>query len=94
MRWFALPVGLVILLFTLLDVFRTLVMPRAARGRTRLARLLFRPMWRPWRWVGVRAKTTAGRERKNVICTPSCDSGGPATPVTYHHSVRNAGWLP
>ena len=30
MRWVALPAGIVILLWTLLDVFRTLVMPRAA----------------------------------------------------------------
>jgi hypothetical protein len=42
MRWVALPVGMVILLWTLLDVIRTLVMPRAARGRIRLSRILFR----------------------------------------------------
>jgi hypothetical protein len=63
MRWIALPAGIVILLWTLLDVFRTLVMPRAARGRFRLSRILFRPMWRPWRWVGVRRKTIQARER-------------------------------
>jgi hypothetical protein len=63
MRWVALPAGIVILLWTLLDVFRTLVMPRAARGRSRLSRVLFRPLWRPWRWIGVRRKTTQARER-------------------------------
>jgi hypothetical protein len=63
MRWVALPVGIVILLWTLLDVFRTLVMPRAARGRIRLSRILFRLLWRPWRWVGVRRKTIQARER-------------------------------
>src|SRR5215204_5845071 len=63
MRWIALPAGIVILLWTLLDVFRTLVMPRAARGRSRLSRILFRPLWRPWRWVGVRQKTIQARER-------------------------------
>ena len=63
MRWIALPAGIVILLWTLLDVFRTLVMPRAARGRSRLSRILFRPLWRPWRWVGVRRKTIQARER-------------------------------
>ena len=57
MRWIALPTGIVILLWTLLDVFRTLVMPRAARGRIRLSRILFRLMWAPWRWVGVRRAT-------------------------------------
>src|SRR6266542_4045267 len=63
MQWIALPAGIVILLWTLLDVFRTLVMPRAARGRSRLSRILFRPLWRPWRWVGVRRKTIQARER-------------------------------
>src|SRR6266545_4691790 len=63
MRWIALPAGIVILLWTLLDVFRTLVMPRAARGRSRLSRILFRAFWRPWRWVGVRRKTIQARER-------------------------------
>jgi hypothetical protein len=57
MRWIALPVGIVLVVWTLLDVFRTLVMPRAARGRVRLSRILFRTMWRPWRWTGVRRKT-------------------------------------
>jgi hypothetical protein len=63
MRWIALPVGIVLVAYTLLDVFRTLVTPRAARGRLRLSRILFRPIWRPWRWIGLRAKTTQARER-------------------------------
>jgi hypothetical protein len=63
MRWIALPVGIVVVVWTLLDVFRTLVMPRAARGRVRLSRILFQPIWRPWRWIGVRGKTTQARER-------------------------------
>jgi hypothetical protein len=63
MQWIALPAGIVILLWTLLDVFRTLVMPRAARGRVRLGRILFAPIWRPWRWVGLRRKTIQARER-------------------------------
>ena len=63
MRWIALPAGIVILLWTLLDVFRTLVMPRAARGRVRLGRILFAPVWRPWRSVGLRRKTIQARER-------------------------------
>src|SRR5438309_1676581 len=71
MRWLALPVGTLVLLFTLLDVFRTLVMPRAARGRVRLSRLLFQPMWRPWRWIGVRRKTMASRERLMAGAAPT-----------------------
>jgi ion channel len=70
MRWLALPAGILLLLFTLQDVFRTLVMPRAARGRFRLARMLFLPMWRPWRWMGVRRGTTEGRERTLAGAAP------------------------
>jgi hypothetical protein len=70
MRWIALPVGIVLLLWTLLDVFRTLVMPRAARGRSRLSRLLFRPMWRPWRALGLRRKTMQSREHVLASAAP------------------------
>jgi hypothetical protein len=70
MRWIALPVGIVLVALTLLDVFRTLVMPRAARGRVRLSRILFRTMWRPWRWIGVRAKTVQARERVLATAAP------------------------
>ena len=70
MRWIALPVGILLVVWTLLDVFRTLVMPRAARGRVRLARILFRPIWRPWRWIGLRAKTIQGRERVLAAAAP------------------------
>jgi hypothetical protein len=70
MRWIALLVGIVILLWTLLDVLRTLVMPRAARGRFRLSRILFRPVWQPWRWVGVRRKTIQSRERVLAAAAP------------------------
>jgi len=70
MRWIALPVGIVLVVWTLLDVFRTLVMPRAARGRVRLSRILFRPIWRPWRWIGLRAKTVQARERILATVAP------------------------
>src|SRR5207244_3440888 len=70
MRWIVLPAGIVLLLWTLLDVFRTLVMPRAARGRVRLSRILFQLMWRPWRWIGVRRKTVQARERVLAAAAP------------------------
>ena len=68
--WIALPVGIVVVVWTLLDVFRTLVMPRAARGRVRLARILFRPIWLPWRWIGLRARTVQARERVLATVAP------------------------
>ena len=52
-----------ILSLTMLDLFRVLVMPRAARGRYRLSRLVFTALWRPWRWIALRARTESGRER-------------------------------
>src|SRR5437667_283240 len=70
MRWVALPGGILLLGATLIDVFRALVMPRATRGRLRLSRFLFRPMWRPWRWVAVRRKTMEGRERVLATAAP------------------------
>jgi hypothetical protein len=70
MRWVALPAGLLLLVVTLLDVFRTMVMPRAARGRFRLTRVLFLAIWRPWRWIGVRQKTPAARERILSVAAP------------------------
>ena len=70
MQWIALPLGIVLLVWTLFDVFRTLVTPRAARGRFRLSRMLFQPMWRPWRWVGLRTKTVQARERVLAAAAP------------------------
>jgi hypothetical protein len=70
MRWIALPLGIFLLVWTLFDVFRTLVTPRAARGRFRLGRMLFRLLWRPWRWVGLRTKTVQARERVLAAAAP------------------------
>ncbi|HET6776537.1 MAG TPA: potassium channel family protein [Actinomycetota bacterium] len=70
MRWIALPLGIVLLLWALFDVFRTLVTPRAARGRLRLSRILSLALWRPWRWVGLRSKTVQARERVLAAAAP------------------------
>lgn len=70
-RWVALPAGVLLLAVTLLDVFSTLVMPRAARRRFNLTRLLFVATWKPWRWVGLRQKTQARRERVLAVAAPA-----------------------
>src|SRR6266498_3921412 len=70
MRWLALPGGILLLLVTLVEVFRTLVMPRASRARFRLTRFMFRMTWRPWRWLGVRRGTMEGRERILAAAAP------------------------
>jgi hypothetical protein len=69
-RWVVLPVGILLVLWVVLDVFRTLVMPRAARGRIRLSPILFRLLWPPWTWVGVRRKSMQSRERVLGIAAP------------------------
>lgn len=71
MRWLALPAGVLVLSWTLLDVVRTLVIPRAARGRVRLSRLLFRLIWPPWRWLGLRRANAQARERILAGAAPS-----------------------
>jgi hypothetical protein len=45
-------------------------MPRAARGRFRLSRILFRTMWRPWRWFGLRRRTAQSREHVLAVAAP------------------------
>jgi hypothetical protein len=67
MHWGALVLGVAILLWTLIDVFRTLVVPRAARGRFRLSRGLYLLIWPLWRWVAVRRKTT--QQREHILST-------------------------
>jgi Ion channel len=71
MRWVALPAGILLLAFTLLDVFSTLVMPRASHYRFRLTRILFTATWRPWRWLGVRMRTQQARERVLSVAAPA-----------------------
>ena len=70
MRWLALPAGIILLAATLLDVFHTLVVPRAARGRLRLTKILFRLFWRPVRWFGIRFRTAQARERFLAFAAP------------------------
>jgi len=70
MRWLALPAGILLLWLAMLDLFRTLVVPRATLGRLRLTRWLFISTWRPWRWIGVRRRTQAGREHTLAMFAP------------------------
>jgi hypothetical protein len=69
-RWVGLPLGVAILLWTAVDVVRTIVMPRAARGRFRLARGLFYVVWIPWKRIALARKTSRGRERVLALAAP------------------------
>ncbi len=48
-------VGAALLGLTFYDLFQTVVLPRPAVNKVQLARLVVRPLWRMWRWVGLRA---------------------------------------
>src|SRR5437867_2002392 len=71
MRWLALPAGVAVISLTLLDLFHTLVVPRAARRRIRLTRIVFVTLWRPWRWIGVRRRSLESRERWLGVIAPA-----------------------
>ncbi len=51
--------GLGIVVAALGDLFAQVVVPRPARGRWRLSRILYRISWRLWRAVGLRANPQA-----------------------------------
>jgi len=70
LQWLALPAGILLVVFTLLDVFSTIVVPRSSSRRFRLTRVLFTSFWRPWRWFGLRAKTRETRERILSVAAP------------------------
>ena len=71
MRWVALPAGIAVIVVTLLDVFHTVVLPRAARRRFRLTRVVFLLLWRPWRWIGVRRSTREATEGWLGVLAPA-----------------------
>ncbi|MFZ0037657.1 MAG: potassium channel family protein, partial [Candidatus Acidiferrales bacterium] len=44
--------GIAILFIVAIDAFETVVLPRRATRRIRLARIFYRMTWRPWRAIG------------------------------------------
>ena len=51
----AIVAGTALLLVTFYDLFQTVVLPRPAIRKVQLTRIIIRPMWRIWRWVGLRS---------------------------------------
>ena len=49
----AVVTGAILLGLTFYDLFQTVVLPRPAVNKVQLARIVVRPMWRAWRWVGL-----------------------------------------
>jgi len=71
MRWAALVAGVLLLAITLIDLFTTMVMPRPARGRWRLTRLLFLALFRPYRRLVLRLRSLQTRERALAVFAPA-----------------------
>ena len=54
--------GLVLILATAYDLFKSVVLPRPAINKLILARQLFLSLWTLWRWIGERTSAVARRE--------------------------------
>lgn len=63
--------GLLVIGTVLWDVFQTVVLPRPAPTRIRIARNLVRATWPLWRWRALRQRTSLGRERTLGSYAPS-----------------------
>src|SRR3989449_4205876 len=62
--------GIIVVGYILNDVFQSVVVPRPTPARYRLTRWIVRPGWRAWRTIGLRARSTAERERVLGIYAP------------------------
>src|SRR2546430_8324345 len=62
--------GIIVVVYILNDVFQSVVVPRPTPARYRLTRWIVRPGWRAWRTIGLRARSTADRERVLGVFAP------------------------
>src|SRR5919202_3319923 len=64
-RYLEIAGGILIIAAVAYDLFQSVVLPRPAVGRVRLAQQILRPLWVSWRWVGTRSSRSDRRE--NVL---------------------------
>lgn len=62
--------GLVMVLAVFYDLFQSVVLPRPSVGKFQLARILIRPTWAAWRWVGTRSSHAARNESRLAAFGP------------------------
>jgi len=62
--------GSLLLLVTFYDLFQTVVLPRPAVRRARLAPLVIRPVWRVWRWMSLRSSRLERSEASLAAFAP------------------------
>jgi hypothetical protein len=58
----AATVGAALIAIVLWESFETVILPRRVTRRLRLARLYYRGVWLPWRWIAGRLPESRGRE--------------------------------
>lgn len=63
-------VGLVLVLVVFYDLFQSVVLPRPSVHKVQLARLLIRPTWRIWRWLGTRSPHATRNEARLAAFGP------------------------
>ena len=67
MRVLQAAAGIAILFIVMLDAFETVVLPRRATRRIRLARIFYRMTWKPWRAIG----RTLHRPKRANLSSPT-----------------------
>src|SRR2546422_8722160 len=72
-------VGLLLIVTVLWDVFQTVVVPRPALSRVRIARYLVRYSWRFARWVALRSSSSRRRDALLGMYAPALVVGLLAT---------------
>jgi Ion channel len=65
-----LAAGVLVVAAIYYDLFQSVVLPRPAVGKLRLAPYIIRPLWRGWRWVGTRTSRIDKREQRLAIFGP------------------------
>ena len=70
----ALAVGVVLVLLTFYDLFESVLLPRPAIGRLRIANTTIAYTWRGWRWLGRRASSISRRESLLSLFAPAMSS--------------------
>ncbi len=65
-----LVVGIVVLAAVSYDLFQSVVLPRPAISKIRLAPYVIRPFWRAWRWLGTRNSSVERRENWLAVYAP------------------------
>ena len=63
-------VGLALLAVTLYDLFQSVVLPRPAVNKVQLARIVIRPLWIAWRWIGLRSSRLDRNEARLAAFGP------------------------